>query len=250
VIKTLDSHGVSSFSYIIIRTTLSCKYSESLITSAHGYFPRVHPWSCHLTLLLEMSLKGTVSSLRSISAQHSVGRSSDPLQNSTVLITLTRCTTSSIAYAFSTDSGKIYTITNWPGGEDIIAPKVPTVIRYDPGSTTSFQWGYEITSLDDKITALKLLLDPDQPRPYFIPTNVEVEMAKLPKTVLEVASDYMGSVFKHALKEIKSESLDPSFLESFQKQFVLTVPAVWSDKAKDMTLRVSSNIFLSFRTLC
>jgi hypothetical protein len=163
---------------------------------------------------------------------------------------LTRCTTSSIAYAFSTDSEKIYTITNWPGGEDLIAPKVPTVIRYDPGSTTSFQWGYEITSLDDKITGLKLLLDPDQPRPYFIPTNVEAEMAKLPKTVLEVASDYMGAVFQHALKEIESESLDPSFLESFQKQFVLTVPAVWSDKAKDMTLRVSSNIFLSFRYLC
>ncbi|OXV10443.1 hypothetical protein Egran_01797 [Elaphomyces granulatus] len=116
-------------------------------------------------------------------------------------------TFSGIAYAFSTDSEKIYTITNWPGGEDLIAPKVPTVIRYDPGSTTSFQWGYEITSLDDKITALKLLLDPDQPRPYFIPTNVEVEMVKLPKTVLEVASDYMGAVFQHALKEIDPEAV-------------------------------------------
>jgi len=154
-------------------------------------------------------------------------------------------TFSGIAYAFSTDSEKIYTITNWPGGEDLIAPKVPTVIRYDPGSTTSFQWGYEITSLDDKITGLKLLLDPDQPRPYFIPTNVEAEMAKLPKTVLEVASDYMGAVFKHALKEIESDSLDPSFLESFQKQFVLTVPAVWSDKAKDMTLRAARNAGIS-----
>lgn len=59
-------------------------------------------------------------------------------------------------------------------------------------------------------------------------------MAKLPKPVLEVASDYMRSVFHHALKEIESESLDPSFLESFQKQFVLTVPAVWSDKAKNI----------------
>lgn len=97
-------------------------------------------------------------------------------------------------------------------------------------------------SLDDKITGLKLLLDPDQPRPYYIPTNIQAEMAKLPKPVLEVASDYMRALFQHALKEIESESLDPSFLDNYQKQFVLTVPAVWSDKAKDMTLRVGLHL--------
>lgn len=100
-------------------------------------------------------------------------------------------------------------------------------------------------SLGDKITGLKLLLDPEQSRPYYIPTNVEAEMAKLPKTVLEVASDYMGAVFQHAMKEIESESLDPSFLDAYQKQFVLTVPAVWSDKAKDMTLRVRMLLLLA-----
>jgi hypothetical protein len=118
-------------------------------------------------------------------------------------------------------------------------PKAPTIIQYDSGSKDSFKWGYELDmSLGDKITGLKLLLDPDQPRPYFIPTNIQAEIAKLPKTVLEVASDYMRAVFQHALKEIESESLDPSFLDNYHKQFVLTVPAVWSDKAKDMTLRV------------
>jgi hypothetical protein len=34
----------------------------------------------------------------------------------------------------------------------LIAPKVPTVIKYDAGSSTSFQWGYEVSSLEDKIT--------------------------------------------------------------------------------------------------
>lgn len=151
----------------------------------------------------------------------------------------------SIAYAFSTDPEKVYTITNWPGGEDRIVPKAPTVIKYNAGSKTSFKWGYELDMcLDDNITGLKLLLDPDQPRPYFIPNNIQAEMAKLLKPVLEVVSDYMKAVFDHALKEIESESLDPSFLESFQKQFVLTVPAVWSDKAKDLTLRVSSTAIL------
>jgi molecular chaperone DnaK (HSP70) len=67
-------------------------------------------------------------------------------------------------------------------------------------------------------------------------------MAKLPKLVLGVASDYMRAVFQHALKEIESDSLDPSFLDNYQKEFVLTVPAVWSDKAKDMTLRVGLHL--------
>jgi hypothetical protein len=147
--------------------------------------------------------------------------------------------TSRISYAFSTDPEKVYTITNWPGGEATIAPKTPTVIKYDPGSIDSFKWGYELDMLDDRISGLKLLLDPNQPRPYFIPTNVEAELAKLPKPVLDVASDYIGAVFQHAMKEIESESLDSSFLDNYQKEFVLTVPAVWSDQAKDMTLRVS-----------
>lgn len=36
--------------------------------------------------------------------------------------------------------------------------------------------------------------------------------------------------------EIEAESLDPAFLANFERRFVLTVPAVWSDKAKSMTL--------------
>ena len=44
-------------------------------------------------------------------------------------------------------------------------------------------------------------------RAVTFPTNVEVEMVKLPKTVLEVASDYMGAVFQHALKEIDPEAV-------------------------------------------
>lgn len=56
--------------------------------------------------------------------------------------------------------------------------------------------------------------------------------------MLEVASDYIKAIFEHALTEIEADVLDPSFLDGYKKAFVLTVPAVWSDKAKHMTLRV------------
>lgn len=61
-------------------------------------------------------------------------------------------------------------------------------------------------------------------------------MERLPKSPVEIISDYMGAIFKHAIAEIEGESLDPTFLNNFERRFVLTVPAVWSDKAKSMTL--------------
>lgn len=144
---------------------------------------------------------------------------------------------SRIAYAFSTDAKTIYNVDNWPGADQKIVPKAPTVIQYETDSKTSFKWGYEVDPLaDNKITNLKLLLDPDQPRPYLVPTYVKTEMERLPKPPVDIISDYIGAIFKHAVAEIERESLDDSFLDNFERRFVLTVPAVWSDKAKSMTL--------------
>jgi hypothetical protein len=146
---------------------------------------------------------------------------------------------SSISYAFTTDPEKVFTVDSWPGGDDRIVPKTSTVIKYEQGSKTAFKWGYELDqTLEEKIAGLKLLFDPGQPRPYFVPTNIEAEMAKLPKPVIEVATDYMRAIFQHALKEINSGYLDPDFVKNYDKQYLLTVPAVWSEKAKAMTLQV------------
>ncbi|KAK4936969.1 hypothetical protein LTR10_022279 [Elasticomyces elasticus] len=152
-------------------------------------------------------------------------------------------TYSGIAYAFSTDPEKVFTVDSWPGGDRIV-PKVPTAQLYD--SDGSLRFGYELDRLEgDKIERIKLLFDPEQPRPFFIPVDVEGEMAKLPKAVVEVASDYMRAIFQHAIKEIEGNYVDPELLHNYEKQYVLTVPAVWSDKAKDMTLRAARNAGIS-----
>ncbi|SPO06373.1 uncharacterized protein DNG_09062 [Cephalotrichum gorgonifer] len=156
-------------------------------------------------------------------------------------------TFSGIAYSFSTDTEKIYTITEWPGAEARIVPKTPTAIWYAPHTYESFDWGYDVDmSIADKITALKLLFDPGQRRPYPLPDNfAETEIAKLPKPVVDVAADYMEAIFKHAMEEIEVDSVDPSFVDCFQKKFILTVPAVWSDKAKSMTLAAARKAGIS-----
>ncbi|KIW93344.1 uncharacterized protein Z519_05949 [Cladophialophora bantiana CBS 173.52] len=154
-------------------------------------------------------------------------------------------TYSGIAYALTTDPEKVFTIDSWPGG-DRNAPKTPTALQYGSDSVTNFKWGYELDRLEgEKIQHIKLLLDPEQPRPYFIPTNIEVEKAKLPKPVVDVASDYMRAIFEHAIEEIKGQFLVPELLHTFDKRYVLTVPAIWSDKAKDMTSRAAEKAGIS-----
>ncbi|OAL28843.1 hypothetical protein AYO20_09323 [Fonsecaea nubica] len=154
-------------------------------------------------------------------------------------------TYSGISYAFTTDPEKVFTVDSWPGG-DRIAPKTPTPLQYEPGSDTNFKWGYELDHRQgEKIECIKLMLDPDQPRPYFIPVDVQAEIAKLPKPVVEVASDYIRAIFEHAVKEIECTFLDREFIDNYDKQYVLTVPAVWSDKAKYLTSKAARDAGIS-----
>lgn len=91
---------------------------------------------------------------------------------------------------------------------------------------------------------IKLLLDPDQPRPIYLPElNVKSDLKRLNKTVLDVAIDYISVMYKHAMK-VMGTKVPIDYLNDCQKQFVLSVPAVWFDKAKDMTLQVSKPLEL------
>jgi len=95
---------------------------------------------------------------------------------------------------------------------------------------------------------VKLLLDPDQPEPLYLPAgNKKKEIKRLPKEPVDVASDFIGAIYTHAMAKIESKVPRDYFLLC-QKQFVLTVPAVWSDKAKDKTLRVGISGFWTINT--
>ncbi|KAI0528130.1 actin-like ATPase domain-containing protein [Xylaria bambusicola] len=150
-------------------------------------------------------------------------------------------TYSGIAYAFSNPGRKteVVPIVDWPGLEGHRQPKVPTLVGYDPKDPTKFKWGGQVDWRNDAVHGVKLLLDPSQPRPMYLPTsNVKTELKKLPKDPVDVAADFMGAIYSHALSKIESASIKDYF-HMCQKQFVLSVPAVWSDVAKDKTLRAA-----------
>lgn len=151
-------------------------------------------------------------------------------------------TFSGIAYIF-TGSGESdpHSIKEWPG-EDRNPPKTPTLIQYDKDKR-SFIWGAKVdpTSVD-RIEGVKLLLDPTQPTPLFVPQNQSTKkvLAALGKPPIDVATDYIGALYAHALAQIEN-AFFKDYVAMQQKKFVLTVPAVWSDKAKDATLQAAKN---------
>src|SRR5579862_6204474 len=147
-------------------------------------------------------------------------------------------TFSGIAYIFtSSENPNPISITDWPGNKGRNPPKVPTVISYQKGS---FAWGYELEQTShEKIEGIKLLLDPDQPKPLYVPhSNTKAELSRLGKPPIDVAADYIRAIYKHAFTKIES-AWPGDYLSMLSKEFVLSVPAVWSDKAKDSTLKVS-----------
>lgn len=115
---------------------------------------------------------------------------------------------------------------------------MPTLILYDGNDRSKFQWGGQVDWRDPAVHGVKLLLDPDQPKPAYLPTSsFKKDRKALPKDPVDVAADFIGAIYKHALGVIENSGVREYF-QYCQKDFVLTVPAVWSDKAMDQTLKV------------
>ena len=114
------------------------------------------------------------------------------------------------------------------------------MIKYN--DSDNFNWGFELDrTTGDLIEGVKLLLDPDHPKPLYVPQiDTEAELKKLGKPAAMVATDFIQAIFQHALRKIEAK-YPRSYLDMLKKRYVLSVPAVWSDKAKDTTRRAARN---------
>lgn len=135
-------------------------------------------------------------------------------------------------------------IKEWPGAGGTSWDKCPTLVKYENGVV---RWGFELDrSTEGRIEGIKLLLDPDQPRPIYVPAvDTKAELQRLGKPATAVAADFISALWTHASANIESK-YPKDYFNLLKKRFVLTVPAVWSEKAQDATLRVSALLFLSY----
>ena len=98
------------------------------------------------------------------------------------------------------------------------------------------RYGFEISQDEERFRCMKLFLDPAQELPSYVPrSEIRAQLAKSEKEATEVVADYLREIYKHTQFEL-IKRYGELFLETTSIQWILTVPAVWSDAAKDATL--------------
>ncbi|KAH2747986.1 hypothetical protein KXW10_007159 [Aspergillus fumigatus] len=140
-------------------------------------------------------------------------------------------TFSGIAWAFDGPDDEIEVISTWPGGGNRTSPKVPSVLSYDG---LNINWGYQVHPFAEAFQGIKLLLDESQEIKYAPSLASGALLKKYKKDAVQVTADYLNRLVSHA-KSILQRRFDIG-PHDMNLRFVLTVPATWSDKAKDKTL--------------
>jgi molecular chaperone DnaK (HSP70) len=98
------------------------------------------------------------------------------------------------------------------------------------------EWGFSIRPEQPRLRCMKLLLDPGQDIPAFVSrSEMREQLAMSGKTATAVVADYLHEIYKHVEAELHKR-FGKEFVEVTDLQWILTVPAVWSDAAKSATL--------------
>lgn len=173
-----------------------------------------------------------------------------------------------MAAVYSATPDDVDIIKTWPGGNGITSDKVPTEIAYDlpplgangaaklditpeqQGSRPapqSIRWGFQFKPEEPRLRCIKLFLDRNQKLPHFVsPLETAAQLRKCDKTVMDGVSDYLTQLYKHTMETL-TRRYGEGFMATTKVQFVLTVPAVWSDSAKNATLQAAEKAGMGSR---
>ncbi|CAI7612588.1 unnamed protein product [Penicillium bialowiezense] len=147
-------------------------------------------------------------------------------------------TWSGIAFGMENCPGDIEVIQTWPGGNNRTSEKVPTHLQY---RDTKIAWGHQIDHSEERsktvIQGVKLLLDESQVYRFEPARKSKVLIEEMSRTPVGVAGDYLERLVAHAMEFLNRRF--STALRTMDLHYFLTVPAVWSDKAKDLTLRAA-----------
>ncbi|GAB1312762.1 Heat shock 70 kDa protein 12A [Madurella fahalii] len=144
-------------------------------------------------------------------------------------------TYSGVAWAETQRPDRRVAITAWPisktSREGESSDKVPTKLRYNGDSV---EWGFSIpvhAAPDEVVEWFKLDLDPSL---QSMGAAVGGAAARGGRNVDKLVTDYMSALGDHLMYTLR-EKLGEGVVRSTPLEFVVTVPAIWSDLAKDKT---------------
>ena len=153
---------------------------------------------------------------------------------------------------------KLVVIRAWPGAAN--AEKIPTVLAYH---TSPPAWGVRVKLSDEpRVSHFKLGLQ-DLGSHYKKASSVEDfsllggylddhnwRHPSLPdKQAVDFAADYLANVCQYVLRESLPKHYGRQFLQRQQISYVVTVPAIWSDKAKELTRQAACRAGIPRRKL-
>ncbi|TVY61634.1 Protein kinase rad3 [Fusarium oxysporum f. sp. cubense] len=139
------------------------------------------------------------------------------MSNRRIVVSIDFGTTySGVAWADTTRPDVQHVLTEWPSaGSSKSSPKVPTELRR---VATGWQWGFQIPESAKRIRKLD---DPAQ-------ITKDGESAK------DLTKVYLSCLHEHFVSLLEKR-LSSSVVKSTPMDFVVTVPAIWSPKAKQST---------------
>jgi len=145
---------------------------------------------------------------------------------------------------------KITVLKQWPNASQQFAEKTPTHLAYDSTNGKVVAWGGLVgPAHDTTIGGFKLGLHSGARYHYTTAAasrlggflgDANWRHPNLPsKTAVDFAADYLALLGNHVMNEVLAQQFDESFLRNKRVSFVLTVPAIWTDGAKDATRRAA-----------
>lgn len=149
-------------------------------------------------------------------------------------------TYSGVSWAINGGNKKIRVVNDWPNPDSSLLTndKVPTKITYQNWKAN--RWGYSIELKEQPLSWFKLLLDPNNKinKESDKVTDVLRQLVALNKSPEDIAADYLRKIWQYTKEDIQKVRGD-DWAEIYTVRAVLTVPAIWSDSAKDRTMRIA-----------
>src|SRR5271170_4196930 len=151
-------------------------------------------------------------------------------------------TTTSAAGPLSGDevAEKVFVIRTWPEHNQQYTEKTPTIISYCTNPPT---WGGGVKSRhDQKFSKFKLALEPTTKRHY---GSRDGELGFWPadsgtKEPVDVSADYLKCIHHFVEQTFLPSTFGAEFLRNQRRVYLITVPAIWSDLAKDLTRQAAT----------
>jgi len=143
---------------------------------------------------------------------------------------------------------KILSVRDWPSPNHAYPEKYQMILAYNQDGTMC-AWGGAVNSTHERrVKFFKLALEEgvmdkytsDKAADSLVKFNYPQDPALANKTPVDFSAEYLKAVVDHIHKVSLPKAFSREVLANQDKRWIITVPAIWSDKAKDATRKAAA----------